>query len=255
MNKYIKKSMLIILIMFIGIFLTGCKNTFEVGNLLYYGNEEDGYTVYGYSKRGQSENYIVIPNTYGNFDLKLHIFNPLIGQNHFDSSESIKRVYFESNHKYIDGEVELKNGKVMMFSADSEPFIKNECYRGSIYLSYKTYIEYAEYNNIDLEEKLFTAAYLCDEYRPANLSYYYNYEDAPNNGYYFIDDYDDELISYIPKNPERNGYIFMGWYKEAECINKWDFEKDKVPEKEYIINEGNEKAYKYKETILYAKWG
>ena len=98
-----------------------------------------------------------------------------------------------------------------------------------------------------------------DRYRPANVSFNYNYEGSPNNGYYWIDDYSDELIEYKPKNPIRIGYAFMGWYKEPECINEWDFEKDIVPEKVYVERyiESKENMYwfyEFKETILYAKW-
>lgn len=31
-----------------------------------------------------------------------------------------------------------------------------------------------------------------------------------------------------PSDPEKNGYTFEGWYKEAECINPWSFESDTV---------------------------
>ncbi len=41
-----------------------------------------------------------------------------------------------------------------------------------------------------------------------------------------------------PSIPTRKGYIFGGWYKEAGCINAWDFETDKVTS----------------DTALYAKW-
>ena len=87
----------------------------------------------------------------------------------------------------------------------------------------------------------------------ANVSYMYNYNDSPNHGYYWIDDYDyGTHITFIPDNPTREGYIFDGWYKEKECINKWDFETDVLPDIEYI-NPGYPEA-KYQETILYAKW-
>jgi len=39
-------------------------------------------------------------------------------------------------------------------------------------------------------------------------------------------------------DPERSGYLFGGWYKEAECRNVWDFDADRIS--------GN--------TDLYAKW-
>ena len=80
----------------------------------------------------------------------------------------------------------------------------------------------------------------------ANVSYYLNYPDGnyKYNKYYYIDFYEDgELIQYIPPIPEKEGYIFAGWYKEAECINEWNFEKDTI------------KYSKYRPvTYLYAKW-
>ncbi|QNU65951.1 InlB B-repeat-containing protein [Ruminiclostridium herbifermentans] len=41
-----------------------------------------------------------------------------------------------------------------------------------------------------------------------------------------------------PENPIKAGFEFGGWYKEAECINEWDFETDTVTQN----------------IILYAKW-
>ena len=62
--------------------------------------------------------------------------------------------------------------------------------------------------------------------------------------------YDNENIVFIPQDPVRIGYIFGGWYKEEECINKWDFGDDIIPAKEY----DDKNKYIINETILYAKW-
>ena len=70
-----------------------------------------------------------------------------------------------------------------------------------------------------------------------------------------IDDYDyGEKIEFIPPDPEREWYTFEGWYKEPECINKWDFETDTLPEEVTETNENGEEEVIYQETILYAKW-
>ena len=79
-----------------------------------------------------------------------------------------------------------------------------------------------------------------------NVSYLYNYEGAKDKGFYWRDNYENETIQYIPENPIREGYTFGGWYKEAECINEWNFETDIVPKK----SEENI----YSSTNLYAKW-
>lgn len=78
----------------------------------------------------------------------------------------------------------------------------------------------------------------------ANVSFMYNYEDAPNYGYYWIDDFENgTLIDFIPDDPKRDGYIFAGWYKDVRCINRWDFDVDLI-----------QKYKNYNETRLYAKW-
>lgn len=88
----------------------------------------------------------------------------------------------------------------------------------------------------------------------ANVSYMYNYEFAENEGYYWVDSYDNETISFIPPEPERENYTFAGWYKEPECINAWDFETDTTGE-EIELRSDNFDGYDANDiTFLYAKW-
>ena len=42
-----------------------------------------------------------------------------------------------------------------------------------------------------------------------------------------VSEYEGNTIG-APGNPIKTGYIFAGWYKEAECINGWNFAADKV---------------------------
>ncbi len=119
----------------------------------------------------------------------------------------------------------------------------------------------------NLLPEYFTNAY-GTSYRDilANVSYMYNYEFAENDGYYWVDSYDNETISFIPPEPERENYTFAGWYKEPECINAWDFETDKTGEKLVVDNNtiahyGNNylptlpSQYTEKDGLkLYAKW-
>ena len=85
----------------------------------------------------------------------------------------------------------------------------------------------------------------------ANTAYFFNYEEAPNEGYFFINNFEyGGLIEDTPYKPIREGYTFAGWYKESECVNKWDFEKDRLHEEKYD-EEGN---FVFEELGLYAKW-
>ena len=58
-------------------------------------------------------------------------------------------------------------------------------------------------------------------YYIANMQYLFNYEDAQNEGVFFIDDLNiNEQLEIIPETPKREGYTFTGWYTEPECVNR-----------------------------------
>lgn len=78
--------------------------------------------------------------------------------------------------------------------------------------------------------------------KPANLAFMYNYDNSPNNDYYFINNTKDGRVFKPKYNPVRKGYKFTGWYYEEECINKFDFIKE--------LPVGD----KYKEYKIYAGW-
>lgn len=93
----------------------------------------------------------------------------------------------------------------------------------------------------------------------ANVSYMYNYADAVDDGYYWVDSYDNSIITFIPPEPTRKGYHFAGWYKEPECENAWDFSTDKTGEELPIdmslITSEAEAQYTENDGLkLYAKW-
>ena len=89
---------------------------------------------------------------------------------------------------------------------------------------------------------------IISKYNSANVVYYLNYKADIKT--FFCDDCDGTKVNVIPPDPYRDGYKFLGWYKEEDCINQFDFENEIIPKKEYDSN--NE--YIFKETSLYAKW-
>ena len=85
---------------------------------------------------------------------------------------------------------------------------------------------------------------------PANISYMFNYDGAPNEKYYFVDLIEESgKLTKPPYDPKRTGYDFKGWYKESECINEWNFDTDIVT---IEYDENGERIYE--EICLYAKW-
>ena len=185
----------------------------------------------------------------------------------FDSS-ILERVYvnFElvdvCDHNFSTGEVSNQYFFAFWYDFSTSTMrnfssLQKDCVYGNNFLE-----------NEEIRNKLVSEFYWERVTYIDNVSYQYNYEEAPNDGYYWVDNYDNALIEYIPPEPTRDGYIFDGWYKEKECINQWDFNSDKTSSS-YIHyeepDEGSTEEYKnfyneyisthtYVETKLYAKW-
>ena len=189
--------------------------------------------IRGLSDEGKKKEIIIVPQILSGFEVK-----EIAAYINFDS-KSLIRVYipFQINI-WGYGSGKSKNApnleKIVIMCHNT---INNKLYTCYISSLYQT----------DVSKKIISHTNI----RYANLSYIYNYEGAPNYGYYWIDDYGyGETIKYVPVNPERTGYVFDGWYKEAECINKWDFKLDILPDKE----KDDENNWLYPEIKLYAKW-
>ena len=82
-----------------------------------------------------------------------------------------------------------------------------------------------------------------------NVAFILNYEDAPNEGYYYTMTKSNGDIINAPKRPSRVGFYFKGWYKDEACTEEWNFETDEV-----IISFDEEGNRIHEEIKLYAKW-
>lgn len=71
-----------------------------------------------------------------------------------------------------------------------------------------------------------------------NISYLYNYEGSPNEGYYMVDFKIIDNYVYEPIHPNRPGYTFVGWYIDDTYTQQYDFESKLMTS----------------ELTLYAKW-
>ncbi|MBR2611994.1 MAG: InlB B-repeat-containing protein [Clostridia bacterium] len=92
--------------------------------------------------------------------------------------------------------------------------------------------------------------YHDEDFLPANISYMFNHAENPNDGYFFIDLIEEsEKLMKPPYDPRREGYTFLGWYKDEGCTEAWDFENDEV--EIHFDEEGNRI---YEEIKLYAGW-
>ena len=119
------------------------------------------------------------------------------------------------------------------------------------YNSLKTYLKYTQFMG---DPEIFDEELYGKYDKLANVSYMYNYNDTENEGCYWVDSYDEELIKFIPPTPTRDGYAFDGWYKEPECLNAWDFEKDKT-KPEILIKYKNIGRYNTDDITFYMQNG
>ena len=255
------QSISVILCLIITCFFSGCKNGCGIG-LRLYENDIFIYTVdydkgdayiLGLTDLGKEKEYLVIPKEIdgkavkgvgaGGYD-KTRIKEKYGNENYARfNSIKLKKVFIATDitlsfnfHTTVIGECPVLEGFVIIPNAEI-----SSLYRLSGELS-------------TIEKKLYAreVIYAGSLYTTkANVTYIYNFSEAPNDGYYWIDNYKyGEKIEYIPENPMREGYVFEGWYKESDCINKWDFESDLIPKSQ--VDEQDQEIYQ--ETKLYAKW-
>jgi hypothetical protein len=222
--------------------LSGCgTKIYTSGDFKYWRASKNAY-ICDLSEEGMEKKIIAIPETIDGY-----IVNGLKKKNDTYShirwySKNLKKIYIPKEI-YIDGAVFancLKLEKIILFYETEYTYPDF-----SMALNFEDNSMSYLYVNKNMFEK-YDVSYL----RQSNVNYYYNYIDSDNNGIFWLDDYDNEQISFIPPEPVRESYIFEGWYKEAECKTKWNFDNDKVPAKIYDAEEN----YEYIETCLYAKW-
>ena len=250
MSRFIKKiiSTILICVVFccMVINFVGCgyrgqilENEYYIYQLNY---SNDDIAIIGLTNIGKAQEYLVIPETIGEkkvtsirdtfFDVdkvRKQYGDPV---NVNFASEKLKKIFIASSEIEVI-EAALSTGIV---SAQ-----KNPSFEAWFYISNE---------NKDINHGFYRTSFLSSK-KTANVSYYYNYENAPNDGYYWIDNYGySKQIEYIPESPVRQGYTFGCWYKESGCFNVWDFETDTLPEVQY--DERGKEVYQ--ETKLYAKW-
>lgn len=210
------------------------------------GGEQKAYII-GLTKSGLEQTVLVYPEeiegvpVYGiGYDIQLINGTQPVGNMR---SEKLEKFYFPNMpQETAVGNVEISfyNGRMVYWNLYQDN-LSNRVYGGNAGAIFG-------YNYI--ENKCWVK-----DYRPrfiGNVSYLYNYDGAENDGYYWVDSYDESVITFIPPEPQRDGYRFDGWYKETECINEWDFVTDKTG-KEIIIEE--DRVYDtYEGVYLYAKW-
>lgn len=230
-----------------GIF-SGCSRDEERGYFtVEFHNERTTARITGLTELGKQQRFLVIPEEIDGVKVTTIGKEPLLQM--WSSigaadicSEILEKVYFTSTVRIISGSFRNSPNLTKVISMDEAFKVQ-----GAQFI--KTYVSSREYKDLSPNGLYYYA------FDRANVSYFYNYETEENDDYYWIDDWDyGSKIEFIPPEPEREGYVFGGWYKEPACINEWDFEEDTLPEERMEVNEDGEEEVVYQETKLYVKW-
>lgn len=225
---------------------SGCVRNEECGYFTLEFNEElKTWRITGLTELGQQQHFLVIPEKIEGIRVSAIGQSPLF---EIWPSMGAADIYSESLRKvYVISSISIASG-----SFRNSPNLEKGIIITNEDISISTLPAKKYYSNM----KYLSFSTITQKHNGrANVSYFYNYETEENDGYYWIDDWDyGSKIEFIPPEPEREGYTFVGWYKEAECITKWDFETDVLPEERTETNEDGEEEVVYQETKLYAKW-
>ena len=230
--------------------MTGCfelpENKIVVGDFVYYDDYYNGYTFYTVADHAIDKEVFYIPDEVEGQTLKvLGLRNIAHGGGFmtFGQCTNLKKVYFPWSIEEIAGSVNWPAPKFTerktyyVISASTKRFI-DATISGNIYVLPYTYYKRLQFSH------------LGDDSLAANISFMFNYENNPNEGYFFVDLVEESgLITKPPYDPKRDGYTFAGWYKDPECLTPWNFDTDVITIE--FDEEGNRI---YEEICLYAKW-
>ena len=245
MRRLLRTFLLLMLL----VTLFGCDFWHYSDEYIVYNSMGDSYTIVSLTDLGKSQDYIIIP-AYVNGH-KVEVAG--VGL-HSNNIGNVKKVFISQEINTWEYDTLQEDGVKTFILSNYIGDDDSEYHY--LYVSSWLYnnLNYGNQGETVLEDNklsYYKAMWFYNYVNVANVSYPYNYENSPNEGYYWIDDYNyGEKIIIIPPEPVRDGYIFDGWYKEPECQNKWLFDIDVLPEISYDEN-GD---VVYNETELYAKW-
>ena len=205
----------------------------------------NGYTVTGFSSTGENKEIVYVKDIIKGITVETVGDRGWVAHKYASfNCDNIRRLYFPwSITHYFDTTRWYRSQSInypqYIISCTTASLIPYGYFENMICIIPKTL--YNRCSESKIEEK---------RLMPANISYFFNYDESPNENYFFVDLLEETgKLTKPPYDPKREGYTFGGWYTEAECVNPFNFEEDSV-----TINFDEEGNRIYEEFCLYAKW-
>ena len=201
-----------------------------------YYEDHISIAVVGISAKGEDQNVLYIPEEISGYPVEyISLRSPstfMDSYHTFAPSESLEKLYIPGTVKSVEqfGD-QIRKVDVFLLHEEYTEDLHKAIHGAAYHIgNERVFVHSNLYESLEGEKEA------C---RPANVSYHLNYETEDKKTLYSLDNYSSGEALIAPEAPSRYNYDFDGWYKEAECINKWDFEND---------------CYSDYEVKLYAKW-
>jgi uncharacterized repeat protein (TIGR02543 family) len=227
-------------VLLLGVVITlsffGCRSDKHLDEMYEYKVYSKSITIYGLKGDAADMNPIQFPYAInGKSVVQIGYSAFMSGNLYVDTSNAYKAILpytVKTLHKYafetkthIKFEVAVSRYGVIEIGAEN--FSNRYYFIGEILDQMKE--EYANQIAEEMRDEEASGRYpdQREVFAKANILYYFNYETAPNGGY-FLCDYVSGGYAVEPMYPpQRKGYTFDGWYKEPDCLNRWDFKDQK----------------------------
>ena len=238
----IKRIIVAVILLCITLSLSSCSKEVTIDGVIYRLCDDNYYTICYISdfETESSTSSIYVPDTVNGIPVKEE---GIYG--YFTRALSVS--YSHTERIYLPWSIEESYGIKFSVLAGKEGTLKyvitpsTKCYHNRL----EPYDRFYVLPRVVYEKEENTQFCI-----PANISYFFNYDESPNENYFFVDLLEETgKLTKPPYDPNREGYTFVGWYTEPECVNSFNFEEDSV-----TINFDEEGHRIYEEFCLYAKW-
>jgi len=213
---------------------SGCDKEYESGDFKYikFGKDSKAYVeITGLTQQAEDKRVVIVPEKIDDAPVTAIWKRSFMNWGEFLvwDTENLEKLYLPYNMS-ISIDLVSKNDNVSVFIIN----MNKELYSDGIGASSGFPVS-SLHNATLFIDKVYAAKHADDafayKYNVANVTYFYNFERADNDGVFWIDNVEEGnlIIDIPPTEPTRERWTFGGWYTEPECVNEWHFDSDKVP--------------------------